>query len=410
MTIFGPAWADLELEHVAAYLNGEQADDEPLLWEAKGSKPDAKETEPNPNEVRRQVCAFANGHEGGYLILGANKPKGATAWTFDGVEFRGGEPITWISTVVADLNRGVRPRPDFDVTAWPAEEGHVAVVRINPISTPPCIANGTVYERLPGRSRVVRDPQRLADLFARGDQARRGAEALADRAATRLLDDWLDGDAGAMYHERVDSAVRQAESDHNEDDEPDEEAEIEADSQYLRFAVGVAATGNPPNISGRLFRPDLVVQVWNRLRERPTGLPPGYETGPDPTATSQDALTWRHETRGLVNAVSIVRAAWDGSAAAGQRILMDDIDPERLVERRLAHEWRLADELVQRLGGFGEVYVVVRIAGGRFPRRRKQRIRVEMRRGPLLPGVADEHLESVARELNRAVGYFIAEP
>jgi hypothetical protein len=64
-TIFGVRGeAELELEHIKNFLD--QADDEPLLWEAKGTKLDKA-------EVRRQVCAFANSHEGGYLILGAER-------------------------------------------------------------------------------------------------------------------------------------------------------------------------------------------------------------------------------------------------------------------------------------------------------------------------------------------------
>jgi hypothetical protein len=67
VTIFGVPWTELDLPDVEAFL--EQADDEPLLWEAKGTQLD-------PNEVRRQVCGFANSHEGGFLILGASRAKG----------------------------------------------------------------------------------------------------------------------------------------------------------------------------------------------------------------------------------------------------------------------------------------------------------------------------------------------
>jgi len=165
-TIFGASWNDLRLDHVQTYLD--QADDERLLWEAKGTTLDK-------NEIRRQVCAFANSHEGGYLILGAGRASGASVehrWALDGVSFPG-EPRPWITDVVVDLERGVRPRPDFDVVAWETTNGHVAVVRVTPTSTPPSLANGTVYERLPGKSQTVRDPLRLADLFGRGDAARR---------------------------------------------------------------------------------------------------------------------------------------------------------------------------------------------------------------------------------------------
>lgn len=190
MTIFGVPWDELSLAHVQSYLI--RADDEPLLWEAKGTKL-------HPNEVRRQVCAFANSHEGGYLILGAEKAAGeggGRRWVLDGVQFPD-EPPTWITNVVGDLERGVRPRPDFDVKSWEAPNGHVAVVRVTPTSTPPCLTNGTVYQRQPGKSETVRDPAILADLFARGDEARRAAQARADRAAQIVLDE-LEGEAGVI--------------------------------------------------------------------------------------------------------------------------------------------------------------------------------------------------------------------
>ena len=109
MTISAITWSGLTLEHVQRYLD--EADDEPLVWEAKGTRLD-------PEEIRRQVCAFANGHEIGYLILGAKLTSSAdaTGWVLDGLEFPD-EPPIFISNVIGDLEAGVRPRPDFDVLA-----------------------------------------------------------------------------------------------------------------------------------------------------------------------------------------------------------------------------------------------------------------------------------------------------
>jgi predicted HTH transcriptional regulator len=181
MTIFNATWPELTLNDVREFLR--EADDEALLWEAKGTKLD-------PGEVRRQVCAFADSHEGGYLILGATQAPAdhEERWALDGVTFPGGEPPAWIANVIRDTERGVRPAPDFDVQAWQAAAGHVAVVRVTPTSTPPCLANGTVFERVPGQTITVRDPQRLSDLFARGDKAHVDAQARADRAAAELHD------------------------------------------------------------------------------------------------------------------------------------------------------------------------------------------------------------------------------
>lgn len=388
LTIFGAPWAELRLAHVTAFLR--HADDEPLLWEAKG-------TELQANDVRRQICGFANSHEGGYLILGAecvSREQSEQEWRLTGVRFPD-EPRTWVANVVGDPERGVRPRPDFDVVAWQATGGHVAVVRVTSSSTPPCITNGTVYERLPGKTQTVHDPLRLADLFSRGDGARKEAQARADRAARIVLED-LESDAGVFQRPWAD---RPAECAETSDD----------DGEYLRFSVGGAATGNPPNIAGRLFQHDFAEETWEELRDRPMGLPPGFGTSPDPVDWSQDALTWRHQVSGPLNSITVVRAAWDGSAAAGEKLATEDTYPDSLAQSRIAPEWRRADQLVERLGGFGDVYLTVLVAGGRFPRRKDSRC-IIMRRGPLLPGVDDGHVAGLGRELMRAVGNPEPEP
>ena len=238
MTIFGPGWAELTLQDVQSYLD--EADDEPLPWEAKGTRLDK-------NEVRTQVCGFANSHEGGYLILGADKTEDgrkANGLAFDG------EPTTWLSDVIGDPERGVRPRPDFDTRAWPAANGHVAVIRVRPTSTPPCIANRTVYERLPGKTPPVRDPVRLASLFGRGDEARRQAQAFVDRAAKLALD-----------------AVTEDEDTQEEEREGGGRAPLRA----IRFAVGVAATGNPPTLRADCSKTTSPPSTGNGSVTCPTG-------------------------------------------------------------------------------------------------------------------------------------------
>ena len=61
------------------------------------------------------------------------------------------------------------------------------MVWVPPTPTPPCNAHGTVYERVSGRTISVRESLRLAQLFARGDEARIEAQAKADAAAKRML-------------------------------------------------------------------------------------------------------------------------------------------------------------------------------------------------------------------------------
>jgi hypothetical protein len=121
-------------------------------------------------------------------------------------------------------------------------------------------------------------------------------------------------------------------------------------------------------------------------------------------------LRWRHQFLGPMAAITVVRAAWDGSAAVGHKLATEDVYYfDSLAEHRVAPQWRLAEQLVERLGGFGDFYVTVLIAGGRFPRRRDPG-HITIRRGPLVLGSHDEHSASLGRELMRAVGHPDPEP
>ncbi|MDA0183642.1 hypothetical protein OJ997_25260 [Solirubrobacter phytolaccae] len=193
------------------------------------------------------------------------------------------------------------------------------------------------------------------------------------------------------------------------DEDPSDFTEPTA-SAPVRFAVGVAATGNPPDISARLFKTDFAERIWNQLLDRPSGLPAGfYADSPDPVTWSQEALTWRHQMGGNVRSITVARAAWDASAAVGERLAMDDVYPDNFAETRIASRWVIADQLVSDLGGFGDVYVTIVIAGGHFPRRNSNE-HIVMRRGPLLPGVDKAQVSSLDREFMRAVGNLAPEP
>jgi hypothetical protein len=385
VTIFGASWDELTLEHVQTFLDS--ADDEPLLWEAKGTRLDSK-------EVRLQVCGFANSHEGGYLVLGASRvtANGETRWELGGFVFPD-EPATWVANVVTDLAQGVRPRPVFDVRSWPVSGRHVALIRIEPTSTPPCIANGTVYERLPGKTQTVREPLRLAALFTRGDEARSGAQTRADRAAATILGAWngeVENVAETFRHQgQID--------------------ESHTARAWLRFAVGVAATGNAPEIGRRLFQPEFVEQMWNSLWEQQVGVPEQFRSPPDTVRFTQAALLCRHDVSGPLDHVTLARASWDGATAAGQRLMTDHAYPDSLIDARLRPAWQLADDLLQRLGGYGDVYVTLLVAGKRFLNRQDDEP-VAIRRGPVAAGVDDTLVASVSREMMRAVGNAEYEP
>ncbi|HWA83326.1 MAG TPA: RNA-binding domain-containing protein, partial [Fimbriimonadaceae bacterium] len=163
------------MEDIRTFLEG--ADSEPLLWEAKG-------TELDPYAVRKEICGFANGRQPAFLILGAAKDTGT--WDLSGLDFDG-DPPAWISNVISE---GLRPLPMIDVRSIKVSAGkHVAVVEVPPVAIAPCICRGTVYERVSGRTVPVKEPLRLADLYGRGDIARRQARMAASDLARELFQD-----------------------------------------------------------------------------------------------------------------------------------------------------------------------------------------------------------------------------
>ena len=311
----------------------------------------------------------------------------------DGVQFPGSEPQVWIAQVVRDSERGVRPAPDFDVRAWQIGAGHVAIVRIAPTSTPPCLTNGTVFERVPGQTITVRDPQRLAALFARGDKARADAQARADDAAAELHD--------AEAHAHADEVAKI--------DGGDPALALLLVPGSVQFTVAVATTGNRPDIASRLFQQEFADGVWRKLQDRPSGMPGGWSQEPEAVRWSQSALMCRHVTDGPVTAVTRVRVRWDGAAALHQRLAAADFYPDSVVRGRVQPAWQLVDEIVGELGGFGEVYVAVRVTIHASVNQGRP-AEVFMRRGPCRPGVRPADVASFSRELERALGRPSAEP
>jgi predicted HTH transcriptional regulator len=124
MTLLGQSLHQLTVEHLQSFL--ENAEDEPLLWEAKsgaGKKP-----------IRKAICGFANGEQPGYLILGAVEIDGG--WELPGAEFPGDDPPVWISEVI---RTGLKPQPLIDVRSLKIAPGRkVAVIEIPPVAIPLC--------------------------------------------------------------------------------------------------------------------------------------------------------------------------------------------------------------------------------------------------------------------------------
>lgn len=366
MTIFGPAWGGLDLDALGRFLA--DAEPKPLLWEAKG-------IEAKAGEVRRQVCGFANSHDGGYLIIGASQGDDGS-WTLDGVEFPD-EPPTWVANVVG--NGGVNPYPDgLDTKSLPTADGRfVAVVRVPSSPTPPCNAHGTVYERVSGRTISVREPLRLAELFARGDEAHREAQKNADAAARQIL---IAGRDSGRYG-----------------------------PTHVQFGLGAAAAGYQSGVASRLFGrafEERVLACIGTLAHGPTLGPPRLEL-----TVTQDSRQFVSEgTERLLGRSWIIRATWHGDIGIYWTQAIDTPEIHSVIEGPARQAWAGADDLLNALAARGARYLRVDIAGGSFPPNESNRLRpldpprTVVGRGPLAPGVHGAVLASIERELRRATG------
>jgi hypothetical protein len=378
VTIFGIPWNQLELEHVRRFLD--DAGPEPLLWEAKGIRADK-------GEIRRQVCGFANSHEGGYLIIGADETGGG--WTLEGVEFPN-EPPLWISSIVG--NGGVTPYPEgLDTRAWSiGQDRGLAVVRIPAIAAPPCNTHGTVYERVSGRTISVREPLRLAALFERGDQARRSALANAEEASDQALTDGR----GHQAHDAV----------------------------YIQFGLGLAAAGYLPDISSRLFSEAFEEAVVSSIRSVLTHGGLLGSGGPQilggVTQNSRSFQTTGGDPR-LGHSWS-VRITWNGAISIYWVRGVTQTHIPTVVDGPLRVAWSGAEEMLKGLGPQGQRYLRVGVCGGgSFPRNDPPVIpglighrndAAVVARGPLEPGVNNLVLEGITRELRRSIGDMVYEP
>ena len=370
MTIFGVPWSELRIEHVRRFL--QSAGPEPLSWEAKG-------TELSRNELRVQVCGFANSHDGGYLILGATEANGR--WVLDGLEFPA-DPPTWVTDVIGD--HAVLPYPDgLDTKAFSVGDArHVAVVRIPPVATPPCNTGGRVYERVSGRTIPVRDPTRLANLFQQGDEARKRAEASSQRAAI--------------------SAIQRGPSRPN------------FDAAHIQFGVGLTATAYDLDIGRRLFSLKfqlLVEETFASAIDDPLGrlreLPLGWETAQDRRRleagpTHNFGSAWSIET------------TWDGAVGLHWIQALTSTRIDSVVDNGVRPAWAAGEAILRGLAPRGPRYLTAIFAGAMFPNflvsETPEAWLPVVSRGPLDPGVHDDILAGIARELNRAVGRMEYEP
>lgn len=316
---FGVPWSDLTLEAVQAFFGEADPATEPLTWEAKGQEMI------RPERVRREVVGFAN-QLGGFLVLGVSNP--GDRWVVDGVEFRGGEPETWLDQVA---RAGVSPVPEIEPKSWSVGDGrHVAVLRVEPVAVPPCIWDGRVFQRVSGRSDPVTDQRVLLDLAKRGEAAVERAKEAAARGAGRLASD-------------------------------------PGPREGPGFGMALALASVPPvaDATARVFRRSWEVIVCDLLRglaDIPPGLglPPGALTG-----GHRRDMSWVQ-----IGGFGFNGVAWtaeshsDGTIVVGWNRSDEYVSiSEAAGDYSLGRMWRLAYALVTRLGALPPAFLAIVTSG-----------------------------------------------
>jgi hypothetical protein len=357
----GKELRELELADVESLLDDAGA--EPLHWEAKG-------IEIRPGEVRRQICGFANSHDGGFLILGTDVRGGK--WQLEGVEFPDDDAPSWISSVAA----GVQPYPEgLDSRPIKVTDGRwVVVVWIPPTPTPPCNAHGTVYERVSGKTLSVRESLRLSELFARGDAARVSAATRASNAAR-----------AALAVGRID----------------------EAQAEHVQFGLGLAAAG---------YQGDLDARVFSEAFERGAASSIATHLSPGPLAptgleivgrrVTQDARAFRVESQDrLLGYTWHVDAGRDGSVGIFCLSGVTQSEIQSLINGPVRMAWLSAIEILDMLDPRGPRYLRLAVAGGQFPANLAGIAEPPVvSRGPLDGPFGADVLASIERELHRTAG------
>lgn len=363
--VFGCSFAELRYETVRDLVEN-HVGSEPLLWEAKGADVVEKK---RPEVLRKAVSAFANSRDGGFVFLGVEEVgKGRdVALKASGARFPDDEPGRWISTALTTFQ--LRPRPWFDVQqiAVPGGEGRrIAVVWVPPMAAPPCIADGSVYERVVGVSLPVQDPTRLAAIYQRGQDRHEAARSLAETGQVAL---------GLKS------------------------MEIEVGVPGALARVCIAPLQQSVTLQRRLFTRATYDAVEQRLRDLGATNSPSFA---DVAVTqSQNSIGGRLRRPQGRPLAALMTIAADGQTAVASKGLGGNSF------EALMWTWQLATELYAIAAGSDgpfEHYLAALTSGESGDVARFQL-------GPLTyPEVGDPTREALEREIERAAGRFAFEP
>lgn len=368
MTIFGPTLDKLTVADLGAFFS--DAPSEALEWEAK--------SELNAGSIRKQVCGFANSHDGGYLVLGIQDPKQGGTWGLEGVVFPGGDAPDYVTNLIATGPARVTPYPDgLDVRALDVGDGkQIAVVAVPPVPVPPCMTGGAVFERVSGKTIHVEDPARLAALFGRGDAARGRAAQLAETAA----------------------------------ESANAEAAHRCDPRHVQFALGLAAVAYTMDVESRLFSTSFDDVLRARMADLSKDDPLVAPSGPVfVRQVTQDSMTLRIDAVHELGDGWLTQVSRNGWVGIHWTMSIQQASAHSVVER-MQKAWVATDEILGGLDAAGARYLHLILSGGRFPRIDQfPHLLPHVVRGPLGPGADDMVLASIERELLRAAGQPVME-
>jgi hypothetical protein len=275
----------------------------------------------------------------------------------------------------------LQPEPVVDVQPIPVDDGHVAVVEVPPIGIPPCFHNGTVYERTSGQTVPVKSPLRLSELYGRGEAAQAGAENAANNWANELLYD----ESVAGYHE---------------------------DPEGPRFTVAVNASGNPPDISSRLFTKRFEEAQREIVSENLVAITGNDPFGPQYRQWQEQDNYWLEVDDRIAAGLTRywhVRAIWDGTAVVRHQVPKGELLPaDQLFEDYIKRAWVTAAKLIDAIEGYGPTHVVLMVETGKTVQRSSllepEREQYRLQRRLAEPEPDEAAFASVFRELRRAFG------
>lgn len=249
-------------------------------------------------------------------------------WIAEGLAPRACRTRKRRATCGPELVNAATLKPVADTAAWlfaTLPDGRVvAIVEVEPLSQTPCMtSDGQIFERVSSETRRVTDPTRVAELFARGQEARAAAEARAARVMDQMF----------------------------------AHPETQGYGKSVWVTVSMAAASYEPDIGSRLFH--------SRFREILSASVGAHAFADSGIQSGSFVPSWEIGQSYIdfllaaENLGFLVRGAWDGSAAMTGCIGGDLVATFAMMDFVLVPAWRTAADIVSALGGYGDSRVQI---------------------------------------------------